>query len=886
MIRQRTITLAVHALLFAAALCLYIASLNGDVQPADSGEFQITSITLGIPHPPGYPLYTMLGWLFAHIPAGSPYVGVSLLSACASALTLVFVSRSVQLVGEWDHDAAATARNGVRYWLPLAAGIVAAVALGTSTTFWAQATTANIRSLTAFFTSAIILAFVWMLSRLKRTDRRSTERALWLFALVLGFGVGHHASLVFIGVVISVVVLWVALRSKLPLRAYVVAGLVLLATQLVWLYLPLRDAAGARFATGNLTSLGGLLDHIFARGFSGDMFAFTAPALLGDRLALLPTLYQFVYGDRLIFFMIVAAVALVIRQRVLGVTLLVLTLVHLFVTITYRAPQTVEYALPAWVLLSVMLGAGWGALCEWLLKVSRGRYRLLGYGAASLLVFILLVTVVTDALSRYPSFALLAQDRSTRTNAEGVLLQALPGSTVLAPWHQATAMWALQDVEGLRRDVTVEYVYPRGAQRYADTFAERASVAVRKGVAYVTSLYADAFQLVGLSSTPLDAAPAWRVCANIADCAGESGSPLAIFDERIQVFAPALHATQVETGRQLQVTLNWRSVAEQREGDALTVRILRADGRLAANADIMLRDSFAGSTTAGSQRLSLGIPVDLDPGVYAVLIGAYQRTPDGFVPLQNSDGSEYAQASVITVLPTTQEPLTQHPIDQSFDGGPVLLGVDYDTGIPDRMRVLSHWELGATSVRVQVVDGLGVPLAPSRNLSSSSADDRYFTLVQDIAPANGIRLVVDSQTDGTITATQTIELPDAHTGERYVPFADQMVLTGSSAQHHGADLSVTLHWLSARPIMSDYTVSVRITGEGIYRTHDGIPVSGTLPTLKWIRGSRVVDRHTLDLGAYAGIAAGTVVVYDAFTQLALPALDERYEQGVTINVMP
>lgn len=885
MTRQRTISLAVHVLLFAAALGLYIATLNGDVQPADSGEFQITSITLGIPHPPGYPLYTMLSWLFSHIPAGSPYVGVSLLSACASALTLVFVSRSVQLVGEWDHDAAATARNGVRYWLPLAAGTVAAVALGTSTTFWAQATTANIRSLTAFFTSTIILAFVWMLSRLRRADKRSTERALWMFALALGGGVGHHASLVFIGVGISVAVLWVALRSRLSLRAYVVAGLVLLATQMVWLYLPLRDAAGARFATGNLTSLGGLLDHIFARGFSGDMFAFAAPALLGDRLALLPTLYQFVYGDRLIFFMIVAAVALVIRQRVLGVTLLVLTLVHLFVTITYRAPQTVEYALPAWVLLSVMLGAGWGALCEWLLKVSRGRYRLRGYGAASLLVFILLVTVVTDALSRYPSFALLAQDRSTRTYAEGVLLQALPGSTVLAQWHQATAMWALQDVEGLGRDVTVEYVYPRGAQRYADTFAERASVAAKKGGAYVTSLYADAFQAVGLSSTPLDAASAWRVCANIADCAGEPSSQLAIFDERILVFAPALHAPQVETGRQLQVILQWRSIGAQQEGDALTVRIIRADGRLAANADLTLSDSLAGSTT-GTKLLYLGIPTDLDPGEYAVLIGAYQRTPDGFVPLQNSDGSEYAQASAITVLPTAQEPVTQHPIGRSFDSGPVLLGVDYDTGIPDRMRVLSHWKLAATSVMVQVVDEQGIPLAPSRNLPSSSADDRFFTLIHDIAPANGIRLVVDSQTDGTITATQTIELPDAHTGERYVPFADQMVLIGSPTQRHGAELLVTLHWLSARPIMSDYTVSVRIAGEGIYRTHDGIPASGALPTLKWIRGSRVTDRHTLDLGNYAGTTAGTVVVYDAFTQLPLPALDERYEQGVTINVVP
>ncbi|MFH1086841.1 MAG: DUF2723 domain-containing protein, partial [Chloroflexota bacterium] len=47
------------------ALWLYVSTLAPSVLPADSGEFQLVSGVLGIAHPPGSPLYTLLGGLFA-----------------------------------------------------------------------------------------------------------------------------------------------------------------------------------------------------------------------------------------------------------------------------------------------------------------------------------------------------------------------------------------------------------------------------------------------------------------------------------------------------------------------------------------------------------------------------------------------------------------------------------------------------------------------------------------------------------------------------------------------------------------------------------------------------------------------------------------------------
>jgi hypothetical protein len=53
--------------IFAVALAIYWATLARDVIPADAGEFQLAAALLGVPHPPGYPLYTLIGHLFIRL---------------------------------------------------------------------------------------------------------------------------------------------------------------------------------------------------------------------------------------------------------------------------------------------------------------------------------------------------------------------------------------------------------------------------------------------------------------------------------------------------------------------------------------------------------------------------------------------------------------------------------------------------------------------------------------------------------------------------------------------------------------------------------------------------------------------------------------------------
>lgn len=934
-----------HLALFFGAVLLYTLTLHGDVQPADSGEFQIAAITLGIPHPPGYPLFTMLGWLFAQVPIGSPFARVSFLSVIASSLTLVVVSLTVQ------HVLAAKTDERVRRWdseekspqplisspphlftreasLPhLIAGLLAALALGLSTTFWAQATTTNIRSLTALFTA--LMLFV-------SAQAYATRKASMLiaFAVVLGFGVGHHVSLVFVGAVLGVFVLmetWRGEERGEMLRVLPKAVIAFLLTQLVWLYLPLRDAAGARFAPGNLTTLDGLLFHIFARGFAGDMLAFAAPEFLFDRLALLPTLLTFQFSAPLLVLMALAWVVLIWRRQAIGLAWLIAFALHLFITITYRAPQTVEYALPCWVIACCALaGLGLGERktqsavkstehpersaepaqitqdkspsavegCTLALPrilqlraaqtFTQGRrsqsalrsgcltLKIQGIPLIALFSLLLLliagVFVVRDGAGRWPSYAMLAQDRSVRADAEAVLRSAPAGGQVLSQWHQATPMWALQDVEGIRSDVNVTYVYPRGAQPYPATFAEQAMQSAQQRPTLITSFFERELAAQGANAQPIADAPAWQIASTLT----HTSAPIATFDNRINVNSLHAPSSTVEAGAAFALDLAWAISSTAGAGDAITVRFMRPDGRLAMNADVSIPPN-QDLNVVQVRRLALAAPMDLPPGDYDVLAGAYQSTPAGFVQHKASDGREFVPVGKVSINPATQPPATVNPIAAAGAVGnlPRLIGVDYDTGRAGQVRAWLHWQLGTSAQSVTLLDENNQPRAAPQTLSAATliTQPQFLSLAFDVPPASFMRESLTQQV-----------LPSFSAGQRYIPFANQMALIGSSSQRDANGLKLDLHWLAARPITRDIIVSARIAGDGFYQTHDSVPALGAIPTLKWIAGSRVMDRHPFTLNGYAGPLRGTVVVYDSVTQLPLPPLDERYDQGITIPV--
>ena len=248
---------------------LYVVTLSPDVLPADNGEFQWIATQLGVAHPPGFTLYTLLGNLASRLPIGeTPAYRINYLSAVIGAVTLSIVFQTIIDL----------TKNKL-------AAVTAVITLGTATTFWAQSTIANIRSLTGFFAALFLFCLIRFAGKGTRmnTDEHGLDWWLAGAAFALGWGGTHHPSLVFIGIIGIMFILIVQPSLITQPRKWIRPFLFGISGLLPLLYLPLRASSGAPGAKQNLATLNGFLDHVLARGFSGDFFYFIAPDVLWER---------------------------------------------------------------------------------------------------------------------------------------------------------------------------------------------------------------------------------------------------------------------------------------------------------------------------------------------------------------------------------------------------------------------------------------------------------------------------------------------------------------------------------------------------------------------------------------------------------------------------
>src|SRR5262249_34969790 len=83
---------------------LYFLTAARDIVVGDTPELIMAAVTLGVAHPPGYPLFTMLGHVFSLLPLGPIPFRVNLLSVVSNALAVgVIYLAAVRLTNEDYH---------------------------------------------------------------------------------------------------------------------------------------------------------------------------------------------------------------------------------------------------------------------------------------------------------------------------------------------------------------------------------------------------------------------------------------------------------------------------------------------------------------------------------------------------------------------------------------------------------------------------------------------------------------------------------------------------------------------------------------------------------------------------------------------------------------
>ncbi len=169
------------------SFAVYAWSAAPNVTLLDSGEFLVAAEHFGVPHPTGYPLWTLLNWLFVLLPLGNAAWEVAISSGLCAAAAVGLCAALLSNTLRWFCGGQLARRAR---WLPHFVAVAFALALAFSQSMWSQAVIAEVYALHALLIALFLtLCYAWVL--------RPTSDGLMLgvfFTLALSFS-NHQLTL-------------------------------------------------------------------------------------------------------------------------------------------------------------------------------------------------------------------------------------------------------------------------------------------------------------------------------------------------------------------------------------------------------------------------------------------------------------------------------------------------------------------------------------------------------------------------------------------------------------------------------------------------------------------------------------------------------------------
>ena len=463
--------------IFLIVFGVYLRNMAPTTSFWDCGEFIACSYTLGIPHPPGAPLYLLVGRLFSLVPIGGEIAArVNFISVLTSALTILFIYLiTVRMIAGPERSGDGFPQSLVRY----GGSAVAALLLAFSYTFWFNAVEAEVYAPSLFFTTlGIWLALRWV----DRHEQPDALRYLLFIAYLFGLAGGVH--LLCLLAIPSIVWLVLATRPRTLARPQVWIGAVLLFglayTTYYALYIrsglnPLIDENNPenwtnfyqflqrqQYGTESLLvamfdrkapfweyQMGYMFLKYLLQQFSFPLGAF--PAVFREAVVLVPTV-PLLIG-------LLGAVMQFRRDPVMFVMLLGLFLpmgvgLALYLNMADPQPRERDYIFAgSFVILAIWVGLGAAAIIEEAVRFAQRR----NWGR------LVPVTVVAALLSLPLSALALGYHEHDRADnfiahdyGYNILASCEPNAILFTNGDNDTfPLWFLQEVKGFRRDVRV-----------------------------------------------------------------------------------------------------------------------------------------------------------------------------------------------------------------------------------------------------------------------------------------------------------------------------------------------------------------------------------------------------------------------------------------------
>ena len=186
--------------LIASAVYIMTAEKNGSLW--DCGEFVASCFKLQIPHPPGAPMFVLIGRFFIVLFGDDPATAakaVNIMSALASSFTILFLFWTITHFARKLVNPVVETITQPQALTIMGAGVVGALAYTFSDSFWYSAVEGEVYALSSFFTALVFWAMLkWehQVDKDARTDagtgHSNADRWIVFIFFMMGLSIGVH----------------------------------------------------------------------------------------------------------------------------------------------------------------------------------------------------------------------------------------------------------------------------------------------------------------------------------------------------------------------------------------------------------------------------------------------------------------------------------------------------------------------------------------------------------------------------------------------------------------------------------------------------------------------------------------------------------------------
>ena len=718
--RHRSFDWLVATGLGGAAFALYAATLAPTVLGGDGGEFQFVPYLLGVAHPTGYPLYTLLGWVWSHLlPVGDVAYRMNLFSAAGAALAVALVYPTAgRLLGLVAPALSQGTRRLIAVW--------AAMTFALTPTLWSQAVIAEVYGLHIFFTVLIFyLLLVW--------GERREPRFLYFVALAFGFSLAHHSTTVLMAPALLVFI-WLTDRRVFRDWRQLAGALLLVFLPLsLYLLIPIRAphtpylrlplAEGRELVLYEVT-WSNFVNFVLGGPFRGSV---DLSVNLGQRLAMSWGFLRDELGWPGAILALLGLIRLVYgrpargggrRWDLLAFTGLAYVIPVAF-NLVYMIGDIYVMFIPSYLILVLWGAVGVGTLALLVAKKP----------VASMIVVLLFFSLpVWMAVTNW-SRADESGNIQARSRWEAILDQPLEPDAILVSndRNNIMPMWYLQYVEGRRPGWLG--LFPLITPDYP-TLGYVLDLALETGrPVYLIK------EMPGVEvKVEVEKGPLWQVVGLAAE--REPDVPRTDRLDEAMMLAGYDRSPRIpRPGETLQVSLYWEALRPLQEDYHSFVHLVDEQGQVIAQSDKQPGGRYYPTTMwRPGERLRddhvLSLPADIPDGVYGLRAGMYALPGEGTLEALGETVT-LGRVAIKDSVPTEPHPMG-YRAEATFAGAIELMGYDAAEK-PEGLEVTLHWRslelLDADyTVFVHLLDGDGQVIAQDDAQPQSGA---YPTSVWD-----------------------------------------------------------------------------------------------------------------------------------------------------------